>query len=469
MIKHIGMRLNGRGRFMFTCLFICSCVRAHAQTLNMYDAVSKTIANYPLLQERNREVAASSAHVSSVTDNRLPSLVLQDQLTAGTNNGVTGSYFPLGIMPSTSGGISNINNSTVNSGNMAIGYLQWQFYNFGYYNAQKKEALAALGVSQSQLNSDKYTLTENIISLYLDWLKKYRLYQIENENVHRAGTILNAIRATVNSGLKPGVDSATASASYADARIAYLQALDAYNNDEIALTTYTGINVSDIYPDTAIIEKIFQSNLLQANLSDSISSTHPLLDVYKQQYEEQLAANNTIAKKYLPKVGLDAAGWMRGSSISPDGVYDNNLSDGLPYSRYNYLFGLTLTYNLFDLKHRQDDLREGNYEAQARQSALQTQQLNLTKLLQQANSSYIVTTEKLTELPVQLHSAQQAYGQQLALYKAGLNTLIDVTNAEYVLRQTETNYVVAQDELLQLLYIRAGLSNQLDTFLQNFK
>jgi len=463
------MRLIRRGRFMFTYLLVCISAGARAQTLDMYDAVNKTIQNYPLLQQRGQEVAASRAHIISINDNRLPSLLLQDQLTTGTNNGVTGSYFPLGIIPSTSGGINDANNSTVNTGNIAISYLQWQFYNFGYYNAQRKEARAALGVSQSQLNSDKYSLTENVISLYLDWLKKYRLFHIEQENVSRAETILTAIRATVNSGLKPGVDSATASASYADARIAYLQALDAYDNDKIALATYAGVNAPGINPDTAIVEKVFQSNVLQTVFADSIPVTHPLLDVYKEQYEQQLAANNTIAKKYLPKVGLDAAAWMRGSSISADGVYANDLSNGLPYSRYNYLFGLNVTYNLFDLKHRHDELQEGRYYAQARESALQTQQLDLNKTLQQANSAFSTTTEKLNELPVQLRSAQEAYGQQLALYKAGLNTLIDVTNAQYVLRQTETNYVVAQDELLQLLYIKAGLNNQLDTFLQNFK
>ena len=56
-----------------------------------------------------------------------------------------------------------------------------------------------------------------------------------------------------------------------------------------------------------------------------------------------------------------------------------------------------------------------------------------------------------------------------ALYRSGLNTLIEVTNAQYALLQAETNYVNAQDELLQLLYIRAALSGQSASFLQNFK
>ena len=131
--------------------------------------------------------------------------------------------------------------------------------------------------------------------------------------------------------------------------------------------------------------------------------------------------------------------------------------------------GVTLTYNIADLKHRHDQLVEGRYTAQAKSMAIREQQLNLNTVMQQANASYATAIQKLKEIPVQLQSAQQAYGQQLALYRSGLNTLIDVTNAQYALLQAETNYVVTQDELLHLLYIRAALSGRSDIFLQQFK
>jgi len=438
------------------------------QTLNLYDAVNSAVTNYPLLQQRQAEISAGKAHITTVNGNRLPSFILQDQLNMGTNNGLQGAYFSLGVVPSTSGSSSSVaENTNPNPGNVAISFLQWEFYNFGYYNAQKRSAQAQLAVNEANFSSDKYLLTEQVVSLYLDWLKKYRLLQIQDENVQRARVILTAIRATVLSGLKPGVDSSTASAAYSDAHIAYLQAEDEYNYDKIALATYTGVNTGNAIPDTSIVKP----SLLQYMVpqTDSVPEGHPLLNVYEKQYEQQLADNRMISKKYLPKMAFDGATWLRSSDISYSGVYPENLTDGFPYSKYNYLFGLTLTYNLFDLKHQHDQRAEGNFEAQAKQSALQTQQLMLDKMMQQANATYATTIEKLKELPVQLYSARQAYGQQMALYKSGLNTLIEVTNAQYVLLQAESNYVITQDELLQLLYIRAGLAGQSDIFLQNFK
>ena len=454
----------------FILIICCTPVAGNAQTLDLYDAVNKAIINYPLLQQRQAEISAGRAHVNTVNGNRLPSLVLQDQLNMGTNNAIAGPYFSLGMVPSTPGGNSNLAaNSNPSPGNVAISFLQWELYNFGYYRAQRTQAESQLAVNEANLGSDKYLLTESIISLYLDWLKKYRLLQIQQQNMQRAQLILTAIRANVLSGLKPGVDSSTASAAYSDARIAYLQALDEYTYDKIAMSSYTGVNTNDILPDTAFITTALLQNPSLIQIADSAPAGHPLLNVYQKQYEQQLADNNIISKKYMPRLGLDGAAWVRNSGISYAGVYPESPSDGMPYSKYNYLLGLTLTYNLFDLKHRHDQLIEGRYTAQAKQNALQTQRLALNQMVQQANARYLTTLEKLKEIPVQLYSARQAYGQQVALYRSGLNTLIEVTNAQYALLQAETIYVITQDELLQLLYIRAGLGGRLDIFLQNFK
>lgn len=439
-----------------------------AQTLNLYDAVNKAATNYPLLQQRQAEVSAGRAHIKTVNGNRLPSLILQEQADLGTDNALQGAYFSLGIVASTPGSYTATRNNP-NLGNLAISFLKWEFYTFGYYNAQKKEAYAQLAVNEANLKGDLYLLTQQVVFLYLDWLKKYRLLQIENENMQRAQLVLNAIRAIVVNGLKPGVDSATANAAYADARLSYLTALDNFNYDKITIVAFTGINTENLVPDTSVISALVLRQAEQLQPSDNIIANHPLLDVYQKQYELQLADNNTISKKYRPRFGLDAATWLRNSGISPSGAYPDNLSTGMPYSRYNYLFGVTLSYNVFDLRHRRDELTEGKYLADSRKLGVQTEQLTLNRMLQQANATYVLTLEKLKAIPVQLYSARQAYEQQLALYRSGLNTLIEVTNAQYALLQAETNYVFAQDELLQLIYIRAGLSGQTENFLQNFK
>ena len=467
MTQFKSMRLRKGLRFGIICILIHISQTCAAQTLNLYDAVNKTLTNYPAIKQRQAEVALGKAHINTVNAYRLPSLKVMDEINAGTSNSLPGDYFPLGSIPSTSGSIRSTNKYDVTSGNIALSYLDWPLYTFGYYNAIKKDAQAALATTQAELTSDEYLLSQNVVSLYLDWLKKYRLLQIETENLDRAQTILNAITATVRSGLKPGVDSSTAIAEYSKDRISYLQALNSYTADRISIAMYTGMDTTRIVPDTSITQNlVLRTNIIP---TDSISISHPLLNVYQKQYQQQLTENKAIARQYMPKFSLEGAGWMRGSSISNNDIYASDLSKGLAYSRYNYLFGLSLSYNLFDLKHRHDEIVEGKYLAKAKQEALYNQQLSLNATLQQVNASYTNTLDKLKELPNALRSSQMAYTQQMALYRSGLNTLIDVTNALYVLKQTETDVVLTQDDLLQLLYMRAGLSNQLDLFLQHFK
>ncbi len=336
------------------CIVCCTSIGANAQILNLYDAVNKAAINYPAIQQRQAEVAAGKAHVTTVKNNRLPALILQDQFDVGTANTEQGAYFSMGLVPSTPGGSPTAPaNYNPNPVNLAISSLQWEFYNFGYYKAQAKQAGAQLAVNEANLGSDKYMLTENIISLYLDWLKKYRILQIQEENMGRARIILTAIRATVLSGLKPGVDSSTASAAYSDARLAYLHALDDYNYDRISIASYTGVTANNLMPDTTFISAAILQSPTAMEPADSVPAAHPLLNVYEKQYEQQLADNNTISKKYLPRVSLNGTTWVRNSGISHTGAYPEDVFDGVPYSKYNYLVGAVLTYNLFDLNHRQ--------------------------------------------------------------------------------------------------------------------
>jgi outer membrane protein, adhesin transport system len=439
-----------------------------AQQLSLYSAVQTSLDHYPLIRERRAQVAQQQAHVHTVNGYKLPSLLLHDELVAGTDNSLPGSYLSLGIVPSASGGVAPKENTHTAAGNIAVSLLQWQFYNFGYYRAREEEAKAQLASGQAYLNSDRYALAGAIVSLYLDWLKKYRLLQVQLENVTRNATILTAIRATVNSGLKPGVDSATASAQYADARLSYLQALDDYTADKIALSAYTGQDTTALTPDTSIALDKLADAINEYESPDSVATTHPLLNVFQREYQQQLATQKADSKQFLPKVGLIGAAWTRNSGISPQNVY-TPLADGMPNYRYNYLAGITVGYNIFDLRHQKDVQAEDRYEAERKLHALETEQLTLTRDLQQANASYAIAVQKLATMPAQLRSATDAYTQQQALYRAGLTTLIEVTNALYVLDRTETEYVLAQDAALQLLSMKAALNNHLFDFLEHFK
>ncbi len=439
-----------------------------AQPVTMYDAVSNAVSNYPLIKQREAELQAARAHIRSVNGTRLPSLTLHDQLSAGSDNSLQGAYFSMGMIPSTPGSYTAIN-SKPNPGNTAISFLRWDIVTFGYYSALHNEAVASAAIENANLDNDKYQLTGKVVYLYLEWLKKYRLLQTERQNLKRAELIMNAITATVRSGLKPGVDSSTASATFSNARLDYLRSREEFEACGIDLAAYTGLNNTNMTPDTTVLTDV-NSIGKSLNISgDSIGADNPMLNVFKRRYEWQLVNYETNSRKYLPHIGLDAAAWVRSSGIMPDGTYPSGFFDGMPNSKYNYLAAMTVTYNLFDLKRRHDENAEGRYRIEASGKAVHEQEVLLRKVMLEADNAYRSDVEKMGEMPSQLRAARQAYEQQLVLYRSGLNTLIEVTNAQYALLQAEANFVLVQDELLKAAYMKAALSGNTGIFLQQFK
>ncbi len=443
--------------------------KSGAQTIGLNDLVAHTLANYPFIHQQEAAHNAGLAHEKTIRGNAFPSLIVQAQTDLGTVNAIQGAYFPMGVVPSLSGGNNNGSKSTLNQGNVAITAFEWEAYKFGYQRALQNYSIAQSQALNANLESCKYLVTQFVVELYLDWLKKYCLLKIKNEDVTRAEVLLTSIRAHVRSGLKPGADSSTARAVYSGAKIALLQAKDDFTRDQIQLASISGMQLDNALPDTNVISPIVLSHLNSLAVIGNTSVSHPLLAIYQKQYEVQLAENKALPKKYLPSLNLMGAYWLRNSGISQTGDFTNGAGFILPNNNYNYLVGLSATYNLFDAKHRHDVLVEGRLKSEEKMDALKTQDLALKTTLAQTNASYQSTLEQLVELPIMQQAAQQAFDQQLALYKSGLNTLVDVTNAQYTLLQAASNLVTTQTELLKLIYQRSALCGQQGDFLSTIK
>lgn len=444
--------------FPFTSLFAQSA----ADSFSLHRAIALTLAHYPAIKAKQAQVNARQANLTDIKHNWYPAIKLHEQLDAGTDNSIYGSYFTMGMIPSTSGGIRAENNSTLMSGNIAMAAMTWEVYNFGAYNSEQKEAAQALKVQQTDLSNTANQLTVLVIENYLEFLRLQALQKIAVDNIQRNAEVLRAVTATVLHGLKPGVDSAVAAAELSKARLNLLDINNKYNQVRIQLSTFTGLDTTLIQPDTVNNARLLP--LLGMATPDSIG-THPMLEYYNAVYRQQRAAEEVIRKSRLPKVNLMAAGWMRGSSGSFNDQYDKNLWSGMGYSRYNYLLGVGVTYNLTDLKRTHEKVAVQQYKSEVAEQQLETTRTTLNGLLQQAESDIQASRDKLQELPLQLAAAQAAARQKMALYKGGLTNIIDVTTALFVLNRAETDLVQTRDAAWKALFRAAYAGNTISQFL----
>ncbi|MVT11248.1 TolC family protein [Chitinophaga tropicalis] len=450
------------------CLFTGMTGHSFAQTLTLQQAVTLTLQHYPSLKAKQTLSQAAEAQSIDVRHNRWPSVKLMEEATVGTDNGIYGSYFPLSTVPSTSGGIRDGNRSDLMSGNIALAQVQWEIYNFGAYRTQREEAAQKQKVAGYDADITANDLTLSVVRDYIGLLQYHRLMKIQEDNIARTRSVQKAVTSIVLHGLKPGVDSSIAAAELSKARLNYLDIRNAYNRVRAHLGILTGLDSAAIQPDTLYDEHLPQ---LLTSGADTVSITpaHPLLRYYNGLLLQQQQHEQVTKRAALPKVNLLAAGWLRGSSGQYNDIYNKDLMTGLGVSRYNYMAGLAITYNLMDIGHTKDKVREQHLRTQAAAQQLDASHAMLDNQLQQARLDIQTAAEKLQEMPAQLNAARAAALQKMALYKGGLTNIIEVTNALYVLNRAETDLIQTRNTAWQALLTEAYAANTIRELLQQLE
>ena len=453
-------------------LLFGTCSFSFSQTvpvIGLKQAIDSVVKNYPGLLAKQMQVQSANKGITDAKHQALPSLKIHDQLDMGTANSIGGSYFPMGIIPSTSGGIRTDNNTDISSGNIAAGYAEYELYTFGLERARVNTAKALENQADADYKKTEYWLQYHVAQLYFDVLKYNLLSSIQQKNIDRYKILYNYIKAYTASGIKAGVDSSVANAEVSKAKIQHIQTLEILNQLKSEFIFYTGIQNTYFNVDTNFYHLSSSViNQLQALVAgDSVSLNNPVLNYYKSKWDYSLSQEKLIKKSFLPKIYFVGAAWMRGSSLSSKDVY-GDLSSGLNYSRYNYMTGLAFTYNIIDILHQKDKTAVQYFQTEAVREELAEQKSLLTNQLNQSDIAIQASIDKLKEIPVQLKASRDAYAQKFAQYNAGLINIVELTNVSYLLYSAETDEVEARSELLNTLLRKAVTNNTLNSFLSKF-
>ena len=192
---------------------------AQGQLLSMEQAVNSAIEKYPTVQAQRAALSAFQAGARVVKDNRLPNVRLHDQIDVGTANGLSGSYFSMGMIVPTSGSRRPENRMDLTSGNIALATVDWEVYNFGRFKAEDQLVNADIAIGQAGVAREEFLLRQAVVGTYLDVLWGGRILQIESQNLARADTVSKIINNLVGNGIRPGLDSSLASVELSRARL----------------------------------------------------------------------------------------------------------------------------------------------------------------------------------------------------------------------------------------------------------
>jgi outer membrane protein TolC len=369
-------------------------------------------------------------------------------------------------VPSSSGGVRNTSVTAAVGDNLGIAALDWEIYNFGKYGAQNKVANSDIQVEQSQFAQSKYQLQAYTISNYLQLLRLQDFLNIQYRNIQRNEQIRRSIESLAKSGVRAGVDTSIAEAELSKARLNYIELKNQLKQLQLNVSAISGLPYQSIIPDTTVeLNLISQPN---AYLFNPDTANHPLINFYRSVYQNNLQREDLVKKLYNPKISLEAAAWERGSSIDGNGQY-NSISNGYGFNRGNYLVGLGISYNLFDLRRRQLKLSTQKASTNYAMKKLQEQQQLLAVSNNQADVEMETALERLKEIPKQLKAANNGYRQKLSLYKSGLTDIIELNAALNILYRAETDYMQAKYQYANALFQKAITENQVNTILNLLK
>ncbi|OOQ58729.1 TolC family protein [Mucilaginibacter pedocola] len=454
-------------RWCCLCFMLLSVTGVYAQqappAISLKTLLEKVNQNAPSLVADSALIGIKQAQSTETHNNWLPNLRLNYQADVGTNNNTAGPYFGFGIVPSNSRGVRTQSNNSAVLTNLGIAALEWEVYNFGAYAAQNRVATAEVDSEEKKFAQAKYNLQAYTIGYYLQLLRLQDYLDIQAHNIKRNEQIRRSIQSLAKSGVRPGVDTSLAEAELSKSRLNYIELDNQLKQVQLKLSAISGLAYEGIVPDTTVEQALIAQMAAPAQL-DADTAGHPAIGYYQSLLNASLQKEALVKKQYNPKIFLEGAYWGRGSSVDANDNF-NALSTGWGFSRGNYLVGVGISYNLFDIRRK--NLKRNTQRAATTYARKKLdEEKNLVALgLSQADVELNTARRRLQEIPNQLKAATAGYRQKLSLYKSGLTDIIELNAALNILYRAETDYAQAKYAYTSALFQKAVTGNRVNTVL----
>jgi outer membrane protein TolC len=456
--------------FGFLSVLIVSQVQGQ-KLLTIKDAEKFALANYGTIKAKANQLNASKAYLTETKTEQLPDVNLSAQQDYGTVNGQNGPLYGYhGLSVASSGPALPKQNWNAAFGALYLANVSWDFFAFGRATEKVKVQKTAVLHDETDLVQEQFQHEIRVASTYLNLLAAQQLSKASEDNLQRAIGLQKVVIARVKNGLNAGVDSSQANAEVSNARIALTNSRQTVQDQSSQLAIYLGIPSQNFELDSAFVTK----PLANVNLQSIVNiQNHPILEFYQSRINQ----SNELAKYYstfsYPTFSLFGVYQGRGSGFKSD--YSSNLNDysgsyggGVDPTRYNYLFGVGMVWNITNPLRVHYQVKSQKYtSAQFKDEYdLVNQQLLNQQLLAETRISNAL--KNYNEVPEEIKAASDAYHQKYALYKNGLSNIVDFTQALYVLNRAEVDRDIAQNNVWQAILFKAAATGDFGIFINNF-
>ncbi|WP_346317542.1 TolC family protein [Chitinophaga sp. YIM B06452] len=458
-------------RMLLPVIFLCCTWSAKAQVLTMKDAVQTALNNYGTIKAKANYVNASRATVQQVKRDYLPNLNISAQQDYGTVNGQNGPLYGFGGLGVASSGLPlPEQNWNAAFGALYLANINWEFFAFGRMKERVKTAETLARRDEHDWQQEQFRHEVKVAAAYLNLLAAQRLTQSWRRNLERADTFRSVVTRRASNGLIAGVDSSLANAEVASARIALTRSIDLEQEQSNQLAQLMGVAPQEFSLDSLFLTR------LPAVVTDTLSfrgDTHPVLQFYQsrialsREQEKYIRTLNFPAFSFFSVMQTRASGFS--SAYAQDQTaFTHDYWEGIKPNRSNYLLGVGVTWNLTSPLRVKQQSAAQRFTSQALENEMTVVDQQLKAQMVLADAKMKNALDNYREAGIQISSASQAYLQKTVMYRNGLSTLVDVTQALYTLNRAETDREVAYSNVWQALLLKAAAVGNFGLFINEF-
>jgi outer membrane protein len=434
--------------------------QAGTRVLTLRQAVDYALANYPAVRAALSQVTAAREGIGVARAAYLPEANTLWQANRATDNNITGTLLPQGVIPPISGPVA-ISASGSSVWGSAAGLLaSWEPFDFGYRGALVNVARSGESRAEAQAAVTRLDVAVATVNAYLALLAAQQVTQAARADVERREVLATSVGVLVQNQLRPGADGSRARADLAQARIRLIRAQTMENTGRASLTTFLGLG------DTGI--DVEAGSLLDMPSEESLpaqdSARNPIAIAQMSRITEALARDHVLAKSYFPRISVQSAFFGRGSGVDAGGQPIGG-SSGLGLQRGNWAAGLQVTFPILQTfttraKRRVEQANEATERARYDQTLL-----DLSDQTAQAQIRLDGARQIAQNTPAEVTAARDAEQQARARYEAGLATLVEVSEAQSLLVQAEIEDALARLTVWRGFAELAGAQGDLQPFL----
>jgi outer membrane protein TolC len=459
--------LSFRGLAVLLVIFFSFGSAAQTVSLSLPEAVDLGVEHYQLIEAKRNYLNASQALQKNARNEYLPNVIASVQQNYGTVNGQFGPLAAVGVLGVASGGPS----AAEESWNAAFGALyilntNWEVFSFGRVKSRIQAADAQARQDSADLEQEKFIHRVKVAGAYLNLLIAQRFVRNALVNLTRAQAIQQNVRAKVLSGLNAGVDSSLANSEASRAKLQWLEMINNEQQSSSVLAQLLNITNQSFALDTTLLERIPSEYQTSVDLAQN-----PQVRFYQARIDQAKSAERMALRSIMPGLNLFGIYQARASGFDYNYTpefperYSQSYLDGVTPSRYNYVAGLSLAWNLISPLRIRQQVHAQRYIADAFRNEYDQINQELRNQLILSDQRIQTSLQSIQEVPLQYKAASDAYVQKTVLYKNGLTTMVDLQLSLYALNRAELDKSVAYINVWQALLLKAAASGDFDLFI----